>query len=393
MKFPNYKTNLFLGYLYIFLFNATFWYGTWALFFLSKVSYGDLGIIQSATLFTTLITEVPTGALSDIIGKKTSLIISALLIAIGELFVPIFPGFWIFLITGVVIRLGMSFYSGTMDAFMYDTLVSAKQTDLHPKVLSRMSLFTSAAIAFASIVGGFLYLVNFALPWYFTFAAKLLCFFIAFFMIEPAVDTEKTEMKNVLKQNLLGFKHLFSPQLLQFSLFIVSFSIIGRIAYEILDDTNVVEVGLNASQIGAYYAIFIFLSLPISLLYNRIQKKIAPLNLLLITVVLYALIQVFTPIVSVPLYLAIFTVRIIIYPLYTNAMSQILNAKTPSNIRATTLSTVELISALPFVILSFPIGLLMESLTSRVVTGIFGMILLILVLVQIVYHKHWKKML
>lgn len=380
---PACRRQLRLGYLYIFFFNLFFWYGAWLVLFLRYINYVELGIIQSVALLTTVLFEIPTGAVTDIIGKRRALLLSCALILVGELLVPLFPSFAIFLVSNIIIRLGLSFYSGTMDAFMYDTLASARATSQHSHVLSRMSMYSTLAIGLASIIGGALFLLYPAFPWYLTAIAKFICLIIALFMVEPVVDTVKVSLSQLIPQLLTGFHHLFSSKLFWLSIFIVSFGIFSKINYEILDDTNVVEFGLNSSQIGLFYSFLLLVSLPVSAYYHRLQTIFTPLTLMIVSMLLYGLVLALVPLVGLPLFLLLVSFRGSVSPLRTNSISQIINQYTPSSIRATTLSTLELINSLPFVLISIPLGGLMQQYSARVVTGVTGLLIITVLLLQL----------
>ena len=266
---------------------------------------------------------------------------------------------------------------------MYDTLVSAGQTDEYPQVVSKMSTYSSIATGFASISGGFLFLLHPGFPWYLTSLAKLTCVFIAILMIEPAVDTFKVSFENVRSQFFVGFRQLFSSKVFWLSLFILSFGIFSKVNSEILDDTNVIEFGLNSAQIGTFFAVLLISSVPFSLFYHRLQKIISPLYLMIGSMLIYGIILAAVPFVSLPVFLLIVTFRASLSTIRTNSVSQIINQVTPSAIRTTTLSTVELINTIPFVLFSYPIGLFMKMYSARAVTSVIGFLIIFILSVQV----------
>ena len=94
-----------------------------ALFYIaSKVSFTEFSIIMSVFALMTLILEIPSGAIADIIGRKKTLIIARFCYIIEIFLIAFYDGFYIFLIAKVISGIGVSLSSGTDQALLYDTL-------------------------------------------------------------------------------------------------------------------------------------------------------------------------------------------------------------------------------------------------------------------------------
>ena len=181
--------NIRLGYWIIALNNAFFWYAPWLLFVYRFIDIRQATILQLAGMVTRILSEIPTGAFSDLVGKRRTLIIALLLSATGEILMSFSTNFTQFILVYIVIALGQSFYSGTIDAFMYDSLVEKKEENKYPSVLSRSNVFLSVSTAIATISGGFLFQFWGGLPFLLTGMAKLLGVLFTLFVTEPKVDT------------------------------------------------------------------------------------------------------------------------------------------------------------------------------------------------------------
>lgn len=382
--------NITLGYILVAINNLFFWFAPWLLFFLNYIDFSQVAIVQAVGIITSVITEVPTGAIADLIGKKKTLILSFLFTSIGELITAFYPSFSTFIIAFIILNIGYSLYSGTMDAYLYDTLVGERREKEYSRVLSRSSAIISAAIAFASVVGGFMYKWWMILPFLATGIMKFLGFLLAFFIDEPEVDTEKFSLKNFLVQTRLGFAHLFNKKMLQTTLLLITLGAFYTVAYELLDDISVVSYGYKAVGIGFLYGIVTFLTVPSSLLYEKLSKKFKTYTLLAGGALVIVLNYIFSPWINIYIWTGLFLMRVMYGPIRNNAISEIINRNTPSKIRATTISTNELLRKIPFVFLAGIIGGLIDIHGAKVFAFWFALVFLTLVAPQLGVYV-WKR--
>jgi MFS family permease len=107
----------------------------------------------------TLVLEIPCGAIADYISRKFSLFLGALSIAAAALVYGSYPNIFIFAIGETLWAFGAALTSGTVQAFMYDTLRKLGKEDDISKVMARnrschlLGIGISAPIG--SIIGAF----------------------------------------------------------------------------------------------------------------------------------------------------------------------------------------------------------------------------------------------
>lgn len=77
--------NIRLGYLLGFLRACWFWLGVWVFYYLMFTNYAGIGLLESVMIVTWILMEIPTGALSDLLGKKKALILAFLLLGFGNI--------------------------------------------------------------------------------------------------------------------------------------------------------------------------------------------------------------------------------------------------------------------------------------------------------------------
>ncbi len=373
--------NLKLGYILVALYSTYFWYAPWLLYLLNFLDLSQAALLQAIGLVTSVVAELPTGALSDLIGKKKTLILSFLFTAIAEfswVFADTFPQF---VFIWVMVNLGYSFYSGAMEAFMYDNLVTEGKENEYPKVISKMQRFENGGIAFASIAGGLMFAVWPLMPFVMSGVFRLVGLVVSLWLVEPPVDTEVFSLRNFIKQNSQGLRQLFQPSMIKSTLLLFIIGAFMVVEYEILDDAAVVDWGFNSTQIGLIYAGATLIAIPASYLYERFSRKFKLENIIAASAIFIIINYIFSPWIPALVWVALFFMRVFYSPLRQSAVSELLNHNTPSRIRAVTISSYELLRKIPYVILAGVIGAQMDILGVRWFSHYFAILLLALMLV------------
>jgi MFS family permease len=130
--------------------------------------------------------ELPTGAISDLIGRKYTLFLSSVSLTIA-LFVYGFIGkdFMTFLLAEFFIALGLTLLSGTDSAFVYDTLRKLKKTDEYKRIFSNghsVKLVTSSVIV---AISGILSSISFDLMFLVATSVGVLVTLSHLLLVEP----------------------------------------------------------------------------------------------------------------------------------------------------------------------------------------------------------------
>jgi len=96
---------------------------------------------------TAVVGEIPTGALGDLLGKKKTLILAFLIAAVGNLMMGFSSSFDHLAIALLFVTLGYTLESGTMQAFVYDSLNQIRQKDTYEKTLGNISTVKMITLA------------------------------------------------------------------------------------------------------------------------------------------------------------------------------------------------------------------------------------------------------
>jgi MFS family permease len=123
-------------------------------FFVLSLGYDEalLGSLITVNNLTALISALPMGYLADRLGRKKSLIGSAVLVSISIVIMVIFPSPSMFMLTNFIMGLGMSLSSVTMGPFLMENSGEKERTYL----FSFSSGLNTAAGFVGNWVGGYL---------------------------------------------------------------------------------------------------------------------------------------------------------------------------------------------------------------------------------------------
>lgn len=140
--------------------------------------------------------EVPSGWLSDIWKRRVVLALGSLFNAGGFLLLFLADSFAQTVVAQATIGVGCSLCSGTNTALLYDTLLSYRMQKHCRRIEGQRHSSGLYVAGFASLAGGFMYVVNPQLPMVMTIFAYLCAFCVALFIHEP-VRMKRTVEKSV----------------------------------------------------------------------------------------------------------------------------------------------------------------------------------------------------
>ena len=106
------------------------------------ISFTQIMLLQSWYAFWIFALEIPTGAIADHFGRKTSLVLGALSTILAVLVFSTFPAFAFFLLGEFLWALGDALMSGADEALVYDSLKNVG----HETRSKKNYLFASAFI-------------------------------------------------------------------------------------------------------------------------------------------------------------------------------------------------------------------------------------------------------
>ena len=98
--------------------------------------------------------EVPTGVLSDRLGRRDTMIAGAVVMVAAHLGYAVAPGYGLLLAAVVLEGLATALWSGNNESLLYDTLLEAGREDEFPRHSGRVNSMFQIALALAAAAGG-----------------------------------------------------------------------------------------------------------------------------------------------------------------------------------------------------------------------------------------------
>jgi MFS family permease len=180
------------------------------LFYISnKLTMKDIFLLQSIYSLTLMTLEIPTGYFADRAGRKTSILIGAILGFSGYMVYSLSFGFWQFVVAEVILGVSQSLVSGADSAMLYDTLAAGKQSDKYTQLEGRVTSIGNFGEAFAGIIGGLLAVSSLRTPFFVQTCVALIAVPAAIMLVEPPVKTTRlksglSEIKSIVYSVLHG---------------------------------------------------------------------------------------------------------------------------------------------------------------------------------------------
>ncbi len=213
----SFQSNIWKAYIFQFVMNLSFIGGVLVPFFLDwgQISYFQIMILQSWFVISVFLLELPTGAVADYLGRKISLIMSALVWIIGILIYTSRPDFSIFFLGEFILALGTALFSGAYEAFVYDSLRETGQEKQSKKVFGRFGSFQMVGLMVAAPIGS---VIAASLGLRYAFLLMVIPFGIACLIAltfkEPKTE-KKVESLRYFQTLVVGVKYFYSHKALR----------------------------------------------------------------------------------------------------------------------------------------------------------------------------------
>lgn len=305
-------------------------------------------VLQAVFSIVVVISEIPSGYLADIVGRKHSIIIGCVFATAGFGVYSVSYGFWGLLFGEVFLGLSGSFISGADSALLYDSLVELEKPGEYKKIEGRLISVGNFSEGIAGIVGGLLALISLRTPLYFETAITFLSIPVAFTLVEPIrhkLDNSEGNFKSILRivkyslhdhaeiKWLIMYTGMIGVSILTMVWFVQPYLKLAGLPLVLF---GVVWAGLQFSV-----GIFSFYAHKIEMFFGRKRTLIL---LVVLTGVCYCLLGVFQSLWAISFIAVLYCLRGISYPVMKDYINQIIT----SDIRATVLSVVSMVRRLFF---------------------------------------------
>lgn len=360
------------------------------LFYLAKgLSFFQIFLLTSVASITTVLFEVPTGAVSDRFSRKYSLAIGSVLCGISLLIFIYGPTFSYMILAEVIFSIGITFRSGTEQAILYDSLKNNDLVYQYTKIEGQARSYAFYAQAIGSLLAGFLFEINMSLPFFISVGFMFVAAMIACFFVEPLVE-KKSKSENYLLQVKESFQFAFSnKRIFSIILFSVTFMLFYRVGFNYFQP-YMQSVGIKTRYFGL---IFFFFNIVAAYASKHTQEFInltkprpmmALCLLLVISFIMLGLIKL--PFGIIFLFLQQFArgYRMPVFQKY-------INKHIPSDKRATILSIQSFSHSIIIAICAPLFGLLLDKTDIFMAHFVIGVSMLLLVVLSNKFMENSKK--
>jgi hypothetical protein len=191
------QRNISKFFCYRWLFEFQMFVPIWVIFLQEEhgLSLTQVTVVDLAFWLTVAVAEVPTGVIADTWGRKYSMAIAVVLMALGVGLFALAPTWPLFMLANMIWAVAFTCDSGAAIAFLYDSLRAADRTEEFIALRSRVQIVERLTFALGSVLGGIVATVSLKLPFLLYVALLLPAMALVWSFEEPPrepVGTGKT---------------------------------------------------------------------------------------------------------------------------------------------------------------------------------------------------------
>ncbi|MBZ0289072.1 MAG: MFS transporter [Anaerolineae bacterium] len=163
--------------------------------------------VFSITMLASSLLEVPTGIISDRVGRKRTVALGAIASALSVTCYAL--GTYPALIAGAIFEgTARAFFSGNNDALLHDTLSESGQTEAYQEYLGKTSSMYQLALAISAVIGSILAAVSFPLVMGLSVIPQVINVIVSLAFIEPKTHSRaetniyahlRTSFRNIIQ--------------------------------------------------------------------------------------------------------------------------------------------------------------------------------------------------
>lgn len=379
------RRNINLDYISTFITNLNMQSSIWVLYLAyCGMNLMQIGLLEGIYHATSIVCEIPSGALADLVGRKKSMMLGRICVTISCIIMLFTRNFWWFAISFLLQALGNNFNSGSEEALVYDSMICLGEEKDYIRINGRINTVIEVSQAIATVAGGVLAEYSYFVCYAACTVISLLAFVPVVFMKEPPVlkDGEKEEHltagRLVARHFQTSFGILASD--LRILKIVTYFSVVFA-AHTLLffySQQYYSDMGYNKIQISIIMLFAGFASCLGAILserlYRRFEKKISVFSaaVIALTLVFYS---IGNPVLSIGMFIGANFFNSVLYPIESESLNRII----PSEQRATLISVNSMFFSIVMIV-TFPVaGALADVWSLAPILGVFGALLLFFV--------------
>jgi MFS family permease len=298
--------------------NLLFWQALWFLYFQNTLSAAEAILLYAVYDVATTVLEVPSGYMSDRIGRRATLIAAAIAGVLGSALLAVGDTFWIFALGQIGLGASAAFVSGTDNALLYESLSAADRAEEVEAQELRSLRFGFAGLALSALSGGAMALYAPTLPFWAAALAFVGVLWIAVQFTEPPHVRTGTDTVRLAELSA-AFSHPVLIWLFALGVLMYGFSHVPFVFGQpfILDALSGIGLSEDAPLVsGAVTSVMMLVPLGVSLVVMGMRRRLGLGRLLLLAFAL----QIFV-IAALSLSNTVLVIAVLVLRLVPDAMS------------------------------------------------------------------------
>jgi len=354
------------------------------LFFLAQgLDFTQIAVLEALYNVTTLFGEIPTGYVGDRVGRRNSLLVGTVMIALTLLGIGLAGSFLTLAVLYVCWSAGYNFRSGSEDAWLYDTLTDDLSESEFAHVRGRGEAAALGVGAGAAIVGGYLGGIDLSYPWFVAAAVTGFGAVVLVTVDEPETyeqtDTSELSVRRTagIVRDALSRRNLRAFILYYYVLYAAITYLVFVFLQPIFQGV-VIDLGVSPSQVkpllGWFYAAYSLFGAVLSYYTGAIEESLGVQTWFLVLpfVVGGALVGMyFVPILALPTFLLVRGLS----DVTRSFAGQYVNDRIGTLGRATVLSAMAMVSGLAVIPFQLGSGLVSDAVSPLFALAIAGVVL------------------
>lgn len=382
----------------MFSWDLLFFYSIEFLFYTitKKVTTSEILMINGFYLLFRIIMQIPAVTITDLLGKRNSIILGNILLIFYMLILILFPGAISIIIANLFFALGYNIKTISESNLLYDSVSTKGGEGLFSKLDAKGGSWYYILDGIASLIAGYLFVFNNYLPMYICLGFIIISTILSFGFkdVYEVENTNNNSFKNTLKEYSSDLKSTFkfilkSKRMKAYILFqIVFYSLISII--DTYHSDLLVDIGIPEEQFSMIFAILTLIG-GISLsLKKPIEKKFKNRTLSFISllyigacIVIGSVASLYNGMDIIPLILIMYAVQKICTSLWYIFETKYLKNFTKEDMRNKITFTYEFIGGIFASIFSILGGVLVNYINienSFLIVGLLGLSCMIVVL-------------
>jgi len=368
-----YAANVRKVYLYQGSTNLMLFMPVWIVFMQTDrhLSLTQVTAMLGFSWFVSAVAEVPTGAVADTLGRRFSLILGTVLVAVGTALVAVLTGYWMILAAYLLWSVGLALQSGSDLALLYDSLQLAGREQDYEQVAGRSFSIILLAQGVSSVAGGLLAGIALNLPLLATSVCTVVGLFFALSLKEPPVERVGRPSYTRTLREAAGLVRR-RRGLLPLMLFSATLGVVPWVLLFVLFQPYLDGRGVPIAWFGALFLVLRLAGVAGSRLGPRLIPPEARQRWL--TVVPLVFCVLFVAMAVVPPWAVVFVLMFVVGFLQgcvRPALSDLLNKRLEGSVRATVLSLQSLLLTLLIAVFQPAAGWISDRTSP---TGVFVML-------------------